>query len=99
MVSFATLYASEWVFCVIKKHPDPSPVTPTCLISPDAPVLGSYNPVIFDCLDGDLICCNAVHVEGSPGSLEVDALGWRYLSLSQPNFPMHFTLLQKKQFN
>ena len=45
---------------LIKKHPDPSPVIPTCLVSSDAPVLGSCHPVIFDCLDGDLIHYTAV---------------------------------------
>ena len=50
---------------LVKKHPDPSPVTPMSLINPDTTILQSCHPVIFDFLDSDLICCTVVRIEGS----------------------------------
>ena len=67
---------------LVKKHPDPSPATPMSLINPNTTTLRSCHPVIFDCLDGDLICCTTVRIEGSAGPSGVDALGWRRLCTS-----------------
>ena len=64
------------------KHPDPSPVSPASLLSPGTSVLNACHPVMFDCLDGDLIRRTAVHVAGSAGPSGVDALGWRHLCTS-----------------
>lgn len=67
---------------LVKKHSDPSPATSMTLINPNTITLQSCHPVIFDCLDGDLICCTAVRIEGSAGPSGVDALGWRRLCTS-----------------
>ena len=67
---------------LVKKHPDPSPVSPASLVSPGTSVLKACHPVIFDCLDGDLIRRTAVRVAGSAGPSGVDALGWRRLCTS-----------------
>ena len=67
---------------LVKKHPDPSPATPLSLINPGTTNLQSCHPVIFDCLDGDLIRRTAVRIEGSAGPSGVDALGWRHLCTS-----------------
>ena len=40
---------------LVKKHPNPSPATPQSLINPTNTILQSCHPVIFDCLDSDLI--------------------------------------------
>ena len=60
---------------VVKKHPDLSPAIPMSLINPDTTILQSHHSVIFDRLDGDLIHCTAVCIEGSAGPSGVDALG------------------------
>ena len=51
----------------------------TIFINPNTTTLRSCHPVIFDCLDGDLIHRTAVRIEGSAGPSGVDALGWRRL--------------------
>ena len=67
---------------LVKKHPDPSPATPLSLINPGTTNLQSCDPVIFNCLDGDLIRRTAVRIEGFARPSEVDALGWRCLCTS-----------------
>ena len=67
---------------LVRKHPDPSPATPMSLINPSTTTLPSCHPIIFDCLDGDLIRHTAVRIEGSAGPSGVDALGWRCLCTS-----------------
>ena len=42
----------------------------------------SCHPIIFDCLNGDLICRTIICIEGSAGLSGVDALGWRRLCTS-----------------
>ena len=42
----------------------------------------SCHPVIFDCLDRNVICHTALCTEGSAGPSGVDALGWRHSSTS-----------------
>jgi len=69
LTSFTVFYE------LAKKHPKPSPATPMNLIDPNTTTLLSCHPIIFDCLDSDLICRIAVHIEGSAGPLGVDALG------------------------
>ena len=61
---------------LIKKHPNPSPAS---LINP---ILQSCHPVIFDCLDSDLIRHTAVRIQGFARPSGVDALGWRHLCTS-----------------
>ena len=67
---------------LVKKHPGPSPANLMNLVSPDAPTLKNCHPVIFDCLDGDLIRHTVLRIEGSTGPSGVDALGWRRLCTS-----------------
>ena len=67
---------------LVKKHPDPSPVTPLSLINPGTTDLQSCHTVIFDCLDGGLIRRTAVRIEGFAGPSGVDALGWKRLCTS-----------------
>ena len=67
---------------LVKKHPDFSPASPLSPINPGTTNLQSCHPVIFDCLDGDLIRRTAVRIEGSAGPSGVDALGWRCLCTS-----------------
>ena len=67
---------------LVKKHPGPSPANLMNLVSPDAPTLKNCHPVIFDCLDGDLIRRTVLFIEGSAGPLGMDALGWRRLCTS-----------------
>ena len=67
---------------LIRKHPDPSPVTPTSLVTSDTTSFHICHPIIFDCLNGDLIRRTAIRVEGSAGPSGVDALGWRRLCTS-----------------
>ena len=64
---------------LIKKHPDLSPVTPMGLVTSSATSFQSCHPIIFDCLDGDLIRHTVLWIEGSAGHSGVDALGWRRL--------------------
>ena len=45
------------------------------LMNSNTTTLQSCHPVIFDHLDGDLIRCTAVHIEGSAGPSGVDPLG------------------------
>ena len=67
---------------LVKKHPNPSPATPQSLINPTNTILQSCHPVIFDCLDSDLIRHTAVRIQGSAGPPGVNALGWRHLCTS-----------------
>ena len=67
---------------LVKKHPDPFPATPLSLINPGTTDLQSCHPVIFDCLDGDLIRHTAVCLERCAGPSGVHALGWRRLCTS-----------------
>ena len=67
---------------LIRKHPDPSPITPTSLVTSNTTSFQGCHPIIFDYLNGDLICRTAVRVEGSAGPSGVDALGWRRLCTS-----------------
>ena len=67
---------------LIKKHPDPSPVTSLGLVTSSATSFQSCHPIIFECLDGDLIRRTALRIEGSAGPSGVDALGWRRLCTS-----------------
>ena len=67
---------------LVKKHPNPSPATPLSLINPTSTIVRSCHPVIFDCLDGDLIRRTAIRIQGLAGPSGVDALGWRCLCTS-----------------
>ena len=79
LLPLSTLVGESTVFDeLVKKHPDPSPATLLNLINPGTTNLQSCHPIIFDCLDGDLICRTAVHIEGSAGPSGVDALEWRH---------------------
>ena len=60
---------------LVKKHPDPFPATLLSLINPGTTDLQSCHPVIFDCLDGDLIRHTAVCLERCAGPSGVHALG------------------------
>ena len=79
----STLVGESTVFDeLVKKHPDPSPATLLSLINPGTTNLHSCHPVIFNCLDSDLIRCTAVRNERSAGPSGVDALEWRHLCTS-----------------
>ena len=67
---------------LIRKHPDPSPVTPTSLVTSNTTSFHSCHPIIFGCLNGDLIRRTAIRVKESAGPSRVDALGWRRLCTS-----------------
>ena len=45
---------------LIRKHPDPSLVTTTSLVTSNTTSFQSCHAIIFDCLNGDLICCTTV---------------------------------------
>ena len=60
------------------KHPPAAPLHNDCLITDTDPAL-IYHPVIFDALDGSVICAAALRTSGAAGPSGVDAYGWRRL--------------------
>ena len=67
---------------LIKKHPSPSPASSSSLIVTDSTNFSHCHPVIFDCLNDDVIRKVVLRMEGAAGPSGVDARGWRRLCTS-----------------
>ena len=66
---------------LVSKHLPGQPTNPETLFSPP-PSLLEPHPVLFERLDGEMICYAAPRTEGSAGSSGVDAYAWRRMCTS-----------------
>ena len=57
---------------LVSKHTPDQPAHPETLLSPPSSLLEPH-PVLFECLDGEMICFAALRTEGSAGPSGVDA--------------------------
>ena len=64
-----------------QKHLWAQPLFPDCVVG-GTDVPPRVHPVIFDGLQGPLVCAAALRTFGAPGPLDVDARGWRRLCTS-----------------
>ena len=58
------------------KYPPAAPIHHECLIADDAPI-PAHHSVIFETLDGSVICAAALQASGAAGPSGVDAYVWR----------------------
>lgn len=72
-----SLPSGESVIEALKgKHPPAQGISPQALFVPD-PMPPAVHPVVFECLDADLIRDAAKHTQGAAGPSGIDAHGWR----------------------
>jgi len=69
---------------VLKDKQPPGKPIATSIISPDAPIK-EHHPVIFENLDGSLICSTALRTSGAAGPSGADSSAWRRMCTSFHN--------------
>ena len=68
---------------LLKKHPNPGVVDPdTVLLKAELSLNHDPHPVVFDCINGDLIRSMALRCQGAAGPSGVNAAGWKRLCSS-----------------
>jgi len=67
------------------KHPSAQPASADALLKPDSVRVPLFDPVLFDCLTGDLIKLAARQTQGAAGPSGVDAYSWRRMCSSFGN--------------
>jgi len=65
-----------------KKHPTSSPINYGSLINPEFPSSETCHQVIFEGLDGAIICNSCHKTEGAAGPSGIDAAGWWHMCTS-----------------
>ena len=65
-----------------KKHPSSFPINYDALIGPKLPSSETCHEVIFEGLDGVVICNSCLKTDGATGTSGIDAAGWRRMCTS-----------------
>jgi len=67
---------------LLKKHPPKQPPRLSSLIEPDSPPPPEPHPVMFEVIDGQLICSTVLLMDVAAGPSGLDAAAWKRMCTS-----------------